>query len=70
MRNQRAISKNIRHLPNHGEYLFSNSTEVKIRYKVFKGQKRGFRSDTGVISSKYSGRSYRDSLQCITGKNI
>lgn len=49
--------KNVRHLPNHGEHLFSISTEVKIRYNMFKGQKMGFRSDTGIIFSKCSGTS-------------
>lgn len=49
--------KNVGHLPNHGEHLFSISTEVKIRYNVFKGQKTGFRSNTGIMSSKCSGTS-------------
>lgn len=51
--------KNVGHLPNHGEHLFSISTEVKIRYNVFKGQKT-----PSVLEQ------VRESLQCITGKNM
>lgn len=43
MRNQTALSKIIRHLPNHGKHLFSIFNEVRIRDKVFKGQEKGLR---------------------------
>lgn len=39
----RTFKNLIRHLPNHGEHLFSVVNEVKIRHKVFKEQGKGFR---------------------------
>lgn len=59
-----------RHWLNHGEHLLSISTEVKIRYEGFKGQKKGFRLDIRRISSQHSGMCYGESLECTTSKNM